>query len=1216
MNHLPICKRHWQAWKKFHGKRILQKDIGSEVGGHPQPETRIYNSARHLQEWEASAIDPEITALNMVSLEGYAPYDRLFYSDGIKRLNSGRLPSWILKKYSHIEHGGWWASGVDPLTGEDDLWGCFKPDKPRIDSTKGKYQKYEHPLKAGATLFALKVPQSIWQKVSERYNVPIFSNDIDQNRADLGFWAWVIKNPQVSVTLTEGVKKAAALLSQGYAAIGLPGIWGGYRKNEGKPCLLPQLEIFANGRRQFKFAFDQDEKPKTRLANRKAVWHTAKLLKDKGCSVSIIEWEPWIKGVDDLIVVKGAKRFTECYLKALSFDDWQADGLKSLNHKVALRLDSSTKYIGEFSPPPAKLICLKAPKGSGKTEWLVQVCAEAQNRGQKVIVITHRTQLGKALCNRFGIDYVSELKDSDTQGVFGFGLCFDSLRRGGQARFNPDDWQGSVIILDECEQSIWHLLNARTEVSKHRVQVLRNFQQLIQNTLESDEGRVYLSDADLSDLSIDYVRSLANFPVEPWIAVKEGNPTPWNVTVWESADEILGAMVSHIRMGERVIISVDGQKAKSKWGTRNLENYLKKLFPDLRILRIDSKSIADPNNAAFGCVENLNEVLINYDIVITSPSIETGVSIDIKGHFSAVFDVAQGVIPVASVLQRMSRLREPVPRHVWAKGFGIGRIGNGSTSPHRIKESQDKQFKANFNFLAHSDYQFDFDAAGNFQPQALRTWAMMAARINSGMLRYQHEILRALVAEGHTIVDGDYSQIQDDDDEAQGTDQIKEELTESRNEIYQEQCEAIAIVPAPDDDRYKKLSEKQSRTVEETHELRKGELSRRYSEELVSSELVKLDDEGEYQKAQLHYYFTSGREFLSDREKNILEKQLESGEGELFLPDANRHLKGGKVLVLERLGIENLLAQDTEFSNKSQVLIDLSVKVKQHVAYVKNILGISIKEEDSPIAVGQKILRQCFGLALSTPVLRGARGHQVRHYQPVEVSQVRQRILEAWLARDLAARADTETTVAATSTVEVSMGVKSAFVSGCDTVITSGNKEYISSTDYHAQSSGLDMGVKSAFVSGCDTVITSGNKEYISGADYQVADYQVRAFGSEIEQLMEALPFVETADEFAAVIEGSPVEVVEDAIVLSGNQPRRRQLEHWYQALKTSEHPPLAHYKADDEVWAYFPQSQDGWLKGKVEWVRGNLIRVVSGFFGISVERQDVIALGDWVISS
>ena len=1089
----------------------------------------IYDPARHLKEWEASAIDPEITALNMVSLDGDAPFEQLFYSDCIRRLNSGRLPSPMLKKYSHLEHGGWWASGIDPLTGLDDLWGCFKPDKPRIDPIKGKYQKYEHPLKAVSTLFALRVPLSVWQKVSDRYRVPMPDNVVvDVKGEALGFWDWVIKNPQVAITLTEGVKKTAALLSQGFCAIGSPGIWGGYRKNDGKPCLLPQLEVFAKGERQFYFAFDQDEKPKTRLANRKALWSTAKLLRDKGCSVSIIEWEPWIKGVDDLIVAKGAKRFTECYLKALSFDDWQADGLKNLSHKVAVRLDSSSKYIGDtvdnryvvdFEPAPsAKLICLKAPKGSGKSEWLAQICANAQNRGQKVIVLTHRKQLGDALCKRFGIDYVSELKDSDTQGVFGFGLCFDSLRRGGQAKFNPDDWQDCLVILDECEQSIWHLLNARTEVAKHRVEVLRNFQELIQNTLNSDEGKVYLSDADLSDLSLDYVKSLSSFPVEPWIAVKEGNPTPWEVTVWETCDELFGVAISMIRQGNRIIISVDGQKAKSKWGTRNLERHLKKIFPDLRILRIDAESIADPNHPALGCVGSLNEVLINYDVVICSPSVETGVSIDIKGHFSAVFDIAQGVIPVASVLQRMSRLREPVPRHVWAKGFGIGRIGNGSTSPKRLVESQQTQFKANFNLLAQNDFQCDFDSVSSFQPQALRTWAKMAARINAGMLRYQHEIIRALVAEGHTIVDGDYDQLKKDDDEADNPDQIKEGVTESRDEGYQEHCQAIALAPTPDNDRYKILNEKQSRTTEERHELRKGELAQRYSEELVSNELVKLDDEGEYAKAQLHYYFTTGRKFLTDRDKGLLQKQLESGEGQLFLPDANRHLKGGKIWVLDVLGVSNLLAQDTEFSKDSQALIDLSIKAKQHIAFIKDILGITVKEEDSPIAVGQKFLRQCFGLALSSPILRGARGQQVRYYQPVEISELRHRMLETWALRDLATKAEAESADAATSQAEVNMGVKSGFVSDCDTVITSGNKEYISA------------------------VITNN-------ADYQSADYQVRGIGSELEQLIEALPFVDDAETFANVIEGSPLGTVEDAIALSATLPLRSKLRGFYEAL-------------------------------------------------------------------
>jgi hypothetical protein len=1081
---------------------------------------------RHLEEWRASSIDPEVIALNLVSLDGYAPHERLFYGDSIKRLNTGRLPGWILKKYSHIEHGGWWSSGIDPLTGEDDLWGCFKPNQPRI--TEGKYQKYEHPLKSAATLFALRVPLHVWQMVSKRYNVPMPATGVpvDDRGEALGFWAWVIENPKVSVTVTEGCKKAAALLSLGFAAIGLPGIWGGYRKNEGKPCLLPQLEVFAKGERQFYFAFDQDEKRKTRQANRKAVWCTAKLLVDKGCKVSIIGWEPWVKGCDDLIVAKGGNFFVECYLKALSFEDWQADGLRELTYKPALRLDSSTKYIGEFSPPPgAKLICLKAPKGSGKTEWLVKICADAQKRGQKVIVITHRQQLGQALCARFGIDYVSELKDSDTRGVFGFGLCFDSLRSNSQARFNPDDWHDCIVILDEVEQSLWHLLSARTEVAKHRVQVLRNFQELIQNTLESDEGRVYLSDADLSDLSIDYVRSLAGFPVEPWIAIKEGNPTPWDVTVWGTNDELLGALTSHIRSGGHPLIFVDGQKAKSKWGTQNLEAYLLKLFPNLRILRIDAESIADPNHPAFGCIDKLNEVLPLYDLAIASPSIETGVSIDIKGHFTSVWDIAQGVVPVSSILQRMARLREPVPRHMWAKGFGIGRIGNGSTSPRKLMSCQKIQFQAHVKLLAESEFPADFEAASSFQPQSTFTWAKMAARINLGMIRYRHEIVRALTAEGHSVSEGNYLEVLGEDDQAQGTDQIKDDLTESRDKIYQEHCEAVSIAPTPDEKRYEALTKKQSRTKQELKELRKGELSHRYSDELVTTELVQLDDDGEYPKARLHYYLTVGREFLPARDKQVIDRQLESGEGELFLPDVNRSLMGGKIKYLEALNINSLLEQDTEWTNDSQILIDLSIKSRQFAGSIKSVLGITIKEEDSPVAIAQKFLRQSLGLAFSTAIKRGAKGNQQRYYQPVNVSELRQKTLEVWLARDEAAKASQQDTPDTSPFIPASenMGVESVALS-------------------------LDSDVE---VGSTGNIYRSPVLPTESAA-YQNAAYQDEGVGSELERLVEALPSCESAENLAAVIKGSALETVEDAIFMSSDPHRRKQLETWLRVLNQS----------------------------------------------------------------
>jgi DNA primase len=137
------------------------------------------------------------------------------------------------------------------------------------------------------------------------------------------------------------------------------------------------------------------------------------------------------------------------------------------------------------------------------------------------------------------------------------------------------------------------------------------------------------------------------------------------------------------------------------------------------------------------------------------------------------------------------------------------------------------------------------------------------------------------------------------------------------------------------------------------------------------------------------------------------------------------------------------------------------------------------------------------------------------------------------------------------------------------------------------------------------------------------------------EQLVEALPFVETQEELATVTQYYQRSDVEEAIALADTQPRRQELRRWYEAVAandtaldeplpekpsievaeyTSEHPPLTAYREGDEVWGYFPQSQDKWLRASVEWVRGNLIRVKSGFFGMLIEKAELIAPGDWEV--
>ena len=1082
-----------------------------------------HSKSAYTKEWvEGSGVHPDIVRLNVQYLEGDQPYERLFYANKIKRLNTGRLPEWTLKKYAHIEHGGWWCDSGNGL------WGCFKPNKPRIDAIKSKFVKYEHPLYEPTGIFTLRITQEVSAKIFGRCGLDPLDEDSSGKQEDEDFWEVVRADPTIPIVLTEGAKKAGALLTAGFCAIALPGIWSGVRKGEGrKHTLIPQLEKFAQKGREIYFAFDQDEKRKTRLANRKALFATGRLLKSKGCKVKVVEWEPMIKGVDDLIVSRGEQHFFDCYRKALSFDNWSADWLRLLTYKPALKLDSSTKYIGNFAPPPsAKLICLKAPKGSGKTEWLVKICEQAQYRGQKVLVLTHRTQLGLELARRFGIDYVSELSDSDTQGIFGIGLCFDSLRKNSQAKFEPEEWHGCIIIIDEAEQALWHLLNAQTEVSKYRVDILRNFQQVIKNALAQEEGKVILSDADLSDIAIDYIKGLSESPIEPWIALKEGNPTPWQVTAWETVEDLVARLEIEIRDGGKPLIFVDGQKAKSKYGTKNLEAYLTKQFFGKKILRIDAESVTDPTHPAYGCIPKLNQMATEYDIVIASPTIETGVSIDIQGHFTAVFDIAQGVIPVSSVLQRMARLREPVPRHIWAKSFGIGTLGNGSASLNSLRDSQDKKFKAHIRFLGQTDLpeNFDFEGVSNFQPQSLKTWTKMAARINLGMQRYRHEIIRGLIREGHQVRLGTAEEL--DGLHAPPKQTIKDGISASRDKIYYEYKDAVASAPNLEDEKFSELQAKRERTERELILLRKGQLSRRYSPELASkTELIETDDNRKYAKMRLHYYLTDGREFLPERDRQIVTSQLEKF-GELFLPDFNSRQVGGKILALEELRIKELLEQEMEWSNTSPSLLGLKEKALKYRFFIKAILGTTIKEQDSPIAIAQKFLG-LFALKLCNPKRKGARGQQQRYYQSPEISPMRQEIFRVWLERDRAAQAE-----------------KLAAEAAASAVVTLATDLDIGDLKPNRACDTTDETTKCGSHTGNNIYISSD----VATSNVPTGDSVATESLTPLEIFVETLAAISNQQEFWKVIQGHQAKAIEDAIAMQDTQPKRRLLQSWYEA--------------------------------------------------------------------
>ncbi|HEY9771174.1 MAG TPA: plasmid replication protein, CyRepA1 family [Coleofasciculaceae cyanobacterium] len=960
----------------------------------------------HIREWKASGVDEELTRLNVVSLQGTSPTEYLLYSDSIPRRNDGRVSEGFLQRYAHTDAGGWWCSGIDILSGNEDIWGCFKPDRPR--NSQHKLIKYEHPPKTATGVFALKVPFSLWQKIAARAGVELAVEDIDRESVDLGFWQWLLAHREVPLCITEGAKKAGALLSTGYATIALPGINNGYRtpkdeagKRIGKSHLIAQLAKLATFGRKVYLVFDQDSQPNTIKAVNAAIQKTGYLLQQAGCQVKVVTWDGSLgKGVDDLIANQGQECFARAYDDALDLSTWKAKSWTKLTYPTDIELNS--RYLPELNiPPDTKLIGIKSAKGTGKTKSLTQIVARAIAQSQKVLVIGHRVQLVKELCQRFGLNYVTESRRSE-RSALGYGLCIDSLHSSSQAKFNPDEWTNSLVIIDEVEQVLWHALNSNT-CKDRRVEILKSLKTLMQNVLGS-QGQLYVADADLSDITLDYLISLSGLEIKPCIVQntwQSDRTLAWQVYNYsgKSPKKLVSNLEAHIQRGGKPFICLSAQKLTSKWSTQTLEAYLQQKFPQKRILRIDSESLTEPQHPACGCISKLEQVLEQFDIVLASPSIETGISIELKNHFTSVWAIAQGIQAENAVRQTLARLRHNVPRHLWCAKYSFNNIGNGATSIPALLTSNQRFTQLNIRLLQQSDFAYLDDLDTGFQAESLLCWAKMAVRFNAAAINYRDSILAGLKAEGHQIIDAAKYKQSQIKTEFNTDNCLVAAITEISSQNYLAECGEIAAVSSLDEQQYQTLKKRLIKSLSDRRQLRKYELQQRYHLS-ITPELVSLDDEGWYQKIRLHYFLTIGRPYLADRDTQVARKLIEQGDGSLFLPDFNSSQLGAIVGTLEILGIPVLLQDITrQLRNTDSDLQSLAAIAHANRREIKTILNIGLAKNYSPITIISRLLGK---IGCKIKCLRSESQNQkrVRVYQIISPEDEREQVFNHWLNID------------------------------------------------------------------------------------------------------------------------------------------------------------------------------------------------------------------------
>ncbi|MEG4521153.1 DUF3854 domain-containing protein, partial [Microcoleus sp. AT9_A5] len=256
-----------------------------------------------------SGIRPDITALNFHPINGIALYDHL-YRDTDPTTNSSSGSSRAKRNYAKCESAyGWICNGrVRQLGGE-----------PLALDKKGKPRRYHQPHGKPLEIFFPFITVEVWQLVADKagLSMPEFPT-AGLNEEAIGFWDWV-RETNCPVALTEGEKKAAALISRGYAAIGLPGIHTGYRVTErGETVkkidgteyqratarkLHDALQPLDTAGRQITVLFDYRVGNYARSPEFKAASTLSKLFKNAIALIGILPGPH--KGVDDFLVAGG-----------------------------------------------------------------------------------------------------------------------------------------------------------------------------------------------------------------------------------------------------------------------------------------------------------------------------------------------------------------------------------------------------------------------------------------------------------------------------------------------------------------------------------------------------------------------------------------------------------------------------------------------------------------------------------------------------------------------------------------------------------------------------------------------------------------------------------------------------------------------------------------------------------------------------------------------
>ena len=345
-------------------------------------------------------------------------------------------------------------------------------------------------------------------------------------------------------------------------------------------------------------------------------------------------------------------------------------------------LDPSKFRVDVRSPG---ITLIKSPKGSGKTTFLAGLVKSVVQRfatledwetyddpdepeplysKEKVLLIGHRQALIGELCQRLGLNCYLDYPENKGASLLSskksrYGVCLDSLWRVEGRAYD-------IVILDEVEQVLGHFLSDTIGASRQRV--FDCFFQIIR-----DARHVIALDADLGWATFNTLRMIKTMPikhashqpaespeVEISIIINERQSKDRKLKLYHSAGHLTAELKLALLEGKRVYVS-SNSRSKIKSLTKSVEALQREYGTEFAKISITSENSTTDDVQRF--IKNIKEEVLNYQVILSSPSLGTGIDITFDNDdakIDAVFGFfGNRITNHFEIDQQIGRVRNP-----------------------------------------------------------------------------------------------------------------------------------------------------------------------------------------------------------------------------------------------------------------------------------------------------------------------------------------------------------------------------------------------------------------------------------------------------------------------------------------------------------------------------------------------------------------------------